>query len=69
MKLKYEYESKETGRLLTDCRFGESVDLDGNVVIIKVGSIMCERCKHFINIDNKKREVECGMWSGKEDKK
>ena len=69
MKLKYEYESKETGRLLTDCRFGESVDLDGHVVIIKVGSIMCERCKHFINIDNKKREVECGMWSGKEDKK
>jgi len=69
LKLKYEYESKETGRLLTDCRFGESVYLDGHVVIIKVGSIMCQRCKHFISIDDENREVECGMWSGKEDKK
>lgn len=61
MKIKYHYENKETGRLFTDCPFGENVELDDFIKIIKVGSILCERCKYFKSRDDKKREVEC-IW-------
>lgn len=61
MRIKYHYENEEKRRLFTDCLFGENVEFEGFIKIIKVRSILCERCKYFKSIDDEKREVEC-MW-------
>ena len=51
------YTVKEDGFLLTPCPNGKKTLI--KALPIKVGSVICERCKHFVSIDYIDKVVKC----------
>jgi len=55
-KIKYEQDEKNHNKCITKCNIAE-----GN---IRVGSIMCNRCEHFVGQDFKNKIVICRKKQG-----
>ena len=51
------YTIKEDGYLCTPCPHGKKTLI--KALHIKVGSVVCERCKHFVSIDYIDKVVKC----------